>query len=104
MMSEKDLRENRKKRAVVKAFLPSIPETWSSECPCVVVCPYEKINLWNAIPEKWRPVDDRPINRRLVEYQLNNWFRRIHLGRLIEAGFPPPPPVESDSDDDNIYD
>lgn len=96
-MSEKDLRENRKKWAVVKTFLPSIPETWPSECPCVVMCP--------AIPEKWRPIDDRPINRRLVEYQLNNWFRRIHLGRLIEAGFPPPPPtpVESDSDDD-LYD
>ena len=105
VMSKRDIMENRKK-AVKEMMTRGSPKTWTDEPQCILVCPYSDEGLAVAVPEVWRPVDDRPINRRLAEYQLDSWFRRIHLGRLIEAGFPPPaaPPVESDSDDDDLYD
>ena len=108
VMSKKDLFENQKKAVKTGGTLSSVLETIpSGELLCVVMSSYKEPGdaIAVAVPEVWRPIDDRPINRRLAEYQLNSWFRRIHLGRLVEAGFPPPPPppVEEDSDDE-LYD
>ena len=105
VMSKKDLFENKKKGLMTGGTLSSVLETIpSGELLCVVMSSYKEPSdaIAVAVPEVWRPIDDRPINRRLAEYQLNSWFRQIHLGRLVEAGFPPPP-VEEDSDDD-LYD
>ena len=58
-----------------------------------------------AKPEVWVSVDTRPLNRKVSEFLLSSWFRWVHHGRLLEAGFPVQTlSSNSDTDDDGLYD
>ena len=58
-----------------------------------------------AKPEVWVSVDTRPLNKKMAEFRLLDWFRRVHHGRLLEAGFSVQSLTpDSDSDDDGLYD
>ena len=67
--------------------------------------PFPGFGMEPAKPDVWDSVDTRPHNRKVAEFQLLSWFRRVHHGRLLKAGFP----VQSltpnpDSDDEGLYD
>lgn len=71
----------------------------------IVTGPFPDFQIEEAKPEVWVSVDTRPLNRKVSEFHLTSWFRRVHHGRLLEAGFSvqtlTPDP---DSDDDGLYD
>ena len=76
-----------------------------SEPVKILTGPFPVFRIYKAKSEVWVPVDTRPHNRKMAEFLLLSWFRRVHHGRLLKAGFP----VQSltpnpDSDDDGLYD
>ena len=80
-------------------------EKLESEFVKILTGPFPDFRIYKAKPEVWVTVDTRPHNRKMAEFQLLSWFRRVHHGRLLKAGFP----VQSltpnpDSDDDGLYD
>ena len=67
--------------------------------------PLPDFEMVPAKPEVWVSVDARPLNRKVSEFHLSSWFRRVHHGRLLEAGFSVQSLTpDSDSDDDGLYD
>ena len=71
----------------------------------IVIGPLPDFQIEEAKPEVWISVDNRPLNRKVSEFRLLDWFHRVHHGRLLEAGFPVQTlSLDSDSDDDGLYD
>ena len=84
--------------------LPGI-EKLESEFVKILTGPFPNLRLYKAKPEVWVTVDTRPHNRKMAEFQLLSWFRRVHHGRLLEKGISVQTLTpESDSDDEGLYD
>ena len=84
---------------------PSGIEKMESNLVKILTGPFPDFMIYKAKSEVWVPVDTRPLSRKMAEFQLLSWFRRVHHGRLLEKGISVQTLTpESDSDDDGLYD